>query len=279
MQRACRALRADKPSDADASEARRCLRGQALRASLNAKGCEVVQKLIRHAHTRDQADLLEELGGSVGQNFVSLLLESPHGNHVLQTMIEVMAPSSLDKVIQGIRQWGPVSSLARHPYGCRVLCRVLEHFRFDVIADMVDSLRQTAQTLVQDKYARFVLMAVMEHGGADEKTMVISVVLEELERAEAAGGCAHENVYWGARQGLVYAEPALQHRLVEVLVRSREWLIRVQRGAALALAWDVLTVASTNGVSALIAEEMASFHDEVMLVWRRGRQKRRGNAR
>ena len=48
-----------------------------------------------------------------------------NGNHVVQKCIETIPPTQLDFLLDSFR--GQVMKLSTHPYGCRVVQRILEH--------------------------------------------------------------------------------------------------------------------------------------------------------
>ena len=62
------------------------------------------------------------------QGHVQQALESPHANHVLQRAINLLAPSSVRFILDELMQCVHPVALARHPFGCRVLQRLIEHF-------------------------------------------------------------------------------------------------------------------------------------------------------
>ena len=63
------------------------LRGQVLRHSMDAHGCRLVQRALALADDAGRVEIARELRGHICE-----VLESPHGNHVLQRIIELMRP-------------------------------------------------------------------------------------------------------------------------------------------------------------------------------------------
>merc|ERR1712187_273955 len=86
------------------------------------EGCRVVQELLLQPATPKQIklELCKELYGKV-QNAV----RSGNGNYVVQKVIEVMPPEQSSFVAWELR--GNAISISQHPYGCRIMCRLLEH--------------------------------------------------------------------------------------------------------------------------------------------------------
>ena len=67
-------------------------------------------------------------------------------------------------------------SLSTHPYGCRVIQRVLEHCTPEQITQILEELFSQTERLVQDQYGNYVIQHVLEHGRAEEKTKVVAIV-------------------------------------------------------------------------------------------------------
>lgn len=96
-------------------------------------GCRVVQKALEVISSEQQAMLVKELEGSLVFLFVLIMqlghvmkcIKDQNGNHVIQKVIEQVPPHLTQFIIDTFTN--KVSSLATHPYGCRVIQRILEH--------------------------------------------------------------------------------------------------------------------------------------------------------
>jgi len=110
------------------------------------------------------------------------------GNHVVQKCIE-QCPSPLIQFIVDTFQ-GKVYSLATHPYGCRVIQRILEHCsqpkrnkNDNVVGGAAGisaqlnllkrELLQCTISLVQDQYGNYVVQHVLEHGKKEDKAEIV----------------------------------------------------------------------------------------------------------
>merc|ERR1712070_1226839 len=90
--------------------------------AFDASACRVVQKALEFAEEEEVVALGLELQGRVRE-----AIRSPHANHVVQKLVEVLPLPSLSFVAEEMLGAGP--EIARHRYGCRVLCRLVErHF-------------------------------------------------------------------------------------------------------------------------------------------------------
>lgn len=54
-----------------------------------------------------------------------------------------------------------VYSLSTHPYGCRVIQRILEHCTPDQTTSILEELHANAEQLVQDQYGNYVIQHVL----------------------------------------------------------------------------------------------------------------------
>ena len=57
-----------------------------------------------------------------------------------------------------------VYPLSTHPYGCRVIQRILEHCKPEQTAPILEELHQNTDQLLQDQYGNYVIQHVLEHG-------------------------------------------------------------------------------------------------------------------
>lgn len=52
-------------------------------------------------------------------------------------------------------------SLSTHPYGCRVIQRILEHCLPEQTASILEELHQNTEQLIQDQYGNYVIQHVL----------------------------------------------------------------------------------------------------------------------
>ena len=97
-----------------------CLQGHVLNLSLQIYGCRVIQKALEVISVDQKAVLVNELIGNVMK-----CVKDQNGNHVIQKCIECVPPHLIQFIVEGFTT--KVYNLASHPYGCRVIQRILEH--------------------------------------------------------------------------------------------------------------------------------------------------------
>mmetsp|Transcript_4076 Transcript_4076/g.5978 ORF Transcript_4076/g.5978 Transcript_4076/m.5978 type:complete len:901 (+) Transcript_4076:229-2931(+) len=158
------------------------LEGDMLELSMHMYGCRVVQKLVEKVFgeegnqlrqqfadpqyrgtpgsilydTRYQDSLLHELSAHVVK-----CVQDQNGNHVIQKCIEQIRPiSRIGFILDAFR--GNVCNMAKHPYGCRVVQRVLENCEQDRICYSLSELIAEINTLVQDQYGNYVVQHIIE---------------------------------------------------------------------------------------------------------------------
>ena len=64
--------------------------------------------------------------------------------------IERVSPEQVQFIVDSFR--GQVAAIASHPYGCRVIQRVLEHCTEEQQKPVLEELHRTTQTLIKDQY-------------------------------------------------------------------------------------------------------------------------------
>lgn len=168
------------------------LAGQAVNLAMQMYGCRVVQKALEYVNTERLMALVSEFESP------PVLLRCVHdsnGNHVIQKCIEIVSRVAADAAehskeagdhvasrIQFIIDTfkGRVKELSSHPYGCRVVQRILEHCPNEQKSVILEELRQCCADLVQDCYGNYVIQFVMQHGWEQDRAVLIREVQANL---------------------------------------------------------------------------------------------------
>ncbi|KAI4344439.1 hypothetical protein L6164_011668 [Bauhinia variegata] len=144
------------------------LTGQILPLSLQMYGCRVIQKALDVIELEQKAQLVREL-----DDHVMRCIRDQNGNHVIQKCIECIPTKKIGFIISAFR--GQVATLSMHPYGCRVVQRVLEHCTDEVQCQfIVDEILESVCTLAQDQYGNYVTQHVLERGRPHERNQIIN---------------------------------------------------------------------------------------------------------
>uniref|UniRef100_A0A183G149 PUM-HD domain-containing protein n=1 Tax=Heligmosomoides polygyrus TaxID=6339 RepID=A0A183G149_HELPZ len=151
----------------------RSLKGNVMNLALQMYGCRVIQKALESVDETTQLDILKELEGQVLK-----CIKDQNGNHVVQKVIEKVKPDRLRFIIDTIMKNGPdtVMQLSMHPYGCRVIQRVLEHCTEQQKRPVLDALHANVRTLVLDQYGNYVIQHVIEHGSDTDRDRIVREV-------------------------------------------------------------------------------------------------------
>ncbi|KAM6221696.1 pumilio homolog 2 isoform 5-T5 [Rhynchocyon petersi] len=147
------------------------IRGHVLPLALQMYGCRVIQKALESISSDQQviSEMVKELDGHVLK-----CVKDQNGNHVVQKCIECVQPQSLQFVIDAFK--GQVFVLSTHPYGCRVIQRILEHCTAEQTLPILEELHQHTEQLVQDQYGNYVIQHVLEHGRPEDKSKIVSEI-------------------------------------------------------------------------------------------------------
>jgi len=141
---------------------------------LSAFGCRVVQAAVEVAGGEHRSQMTMHMHGHVAE-----LLDSPHGNHVLQKCIEVLPPDNVQFVLNELGAFPDHGlSIARHRFGCRILERLLEHCPSDQTRDLTEGVIENAYVLCRHPFGNYVVQHVLEYGTPTQRNAVIEALLQ-----------------------------------------------------------------------------------------------------
>ncbi|KAK7404548.1 hypothetical protein VNO78_05500 [Psophocarpus tetragonolobus] len=143
------------------------LLGHVLTLSLQMYGCRVIQKAIEVVDPDQKIEMVQELDGNVMR-----CVRDQNGNHVIQKCIECVPEDAIHFIVSTF--FDQVVTLSTHPYGCRVIQRVLEHCKDPTTQQKVmDEILGAVSMLAQDQYGNYVVQHVLEHGKPHERSSII----------------------------------------------------------------------------------------------------------
>lgn len=150
------------------------LKAHVLQLSLQMYGCRVIQKALEVLGVEQQCEIVAELDGHIMR-----CVRDQNGNHVIQKCIECVPTARIANIIDSFL--GCVVPLSTHPFGCRVIQRILEHCqdlkKRTVVMDEI--LKATCQ-LAQDQYGNYVIQHVLEHGAPAERMEVVNKLAPQI---------------------------------------------------------------------------------------------------
>jgi len=146
--------------------------------------CRVVQKSLETLSDKEIFPLLAEFHGNV-----IACIHDQNGNHVMQKCIEVMSTKAkrarsngsmysaqIDFIIKDVLS--NVEALSCHPYGCRVLQRMLEHCVDEQRVKVLDQVKSSHRVLLDDQYGNYVIQHVLQFGRSSDRDSILEIVIE-----------------------------------------------------------------------------------------------------
>ncbi|RCN32789.1 hypothetical protein ANCCAN_21390 [Ancylostoma caninum] len=157
----------------------RALKGDVMNLALQMYGCRVIQKALESIDESIQLEILREL-----ESQVLKCVKDQNGNHVVQKVIEKVKPERLQFIIDTFMKNGPdtIMQLSMHPYGCRVIQRVLEHCTEEQKRPVLEALHANVRSLVLDQYGNYVIQHVIEHGSEQDRDRIVQEIAGNVLR-------------------------------------------------------------------------------------------------
>jgi pumilio RNA-binding family len=194
------------------ADIRETLKGEMLQLSLQMYGCRVVQKALESLDERDIPGLLAEF-----HHNVLSCIHDQNGNHVIQKCIEVLSTRAkkarqsgdharadflnhqIDFIVNDVL--ANTATLSCHPYGCRVLQRILEHCEDVRKTAALDEIALCHRKLLDDQYGNYVIQHVLQYGRDPDRDSILDIVLESgllrLSRQKFASNVVEKLLKYG----------------------------------------------------------------------------------
>jgi len=171
--------------------------------SLQMYGCRVVQKAFETLPYPFLTTLLNEFHNNIIQ-----CIHDQNGNHVIQKIIEIMSfkvklgegdTSVYDFILKDVL--AQVSELSCHPYGCRVMQRILEHCVEEQKERALNSISNCFEPLLDDQYGNYVIQHVLQFGRENDRTAILQIILSRdlltLSRQKFASNVVEKLLKYG----------------------------------------------------------------------------------
>lgn len=69
-----------------------------------------------------------------------------------------------------------VFNLSTHPYGCRIIQRILENCLPEQTSGLLEEMHEHTERLLHDQYGNYVVQHVLEHGRAEDRSRIVAQV-------------------------------------------------------------------------------------------------------
>ncbi|XP_057473783.1 pumilio homolog 1-like [Actinidia eriantha] len=185
--------------------------GHVLTLSLQMYGCRVIQKAIEVVDLDQKIKMVEELDGHIIR-----CVRDQNGNHVIQKCIECVPEEHIQFIVSTF--FDQVVTLSTHPYGCRVIQRILEHCSDPKTQSKVmDEILGSVSMLAQDQYGNYVIQHVLEHGKPHERSTIIKELAGKIVQMSQQKFAS--NV---VEKCLTFGDPAERQLLVTEMLGSTD---------------------------------------------------------
>jgi len=170
--------------------------------------CRAAQMVLDQASVNDAAAFAAGLRGRVRS-----AVQSKHANHVVQKIIEVMPVSHASFVVDELKGVG--QEVARHAFGCRVLCRILEHLSpsDSSTLEFIEEVLADLDELCNHSFGSFVVRHLLEFGLPEHRHRVVTAIQKDL-----AGYAKHKFGSHVVESALRHASPEDQQMLTRELL-------------------------------------------------------------
>jgi mRNA-binding protein PUF3 len=123
--------------------------------------------------TDQQALLVKEL-----EPHVLKCVKDQNGNHVVQKAIERIPAEHITFITNAFV--GQVYGLATHPFGCRVVQRMLEHCQEPSRTEILQELHDCSPNLIIDQFGNYVTQHLIEHGRPEDRHNIITIITGQV---------------------------------------------------------------------------------------------------
>jgi hypothetical protein len=166
------------------------------------------QIALVNASSHDAALLASGLRGQVRS-----AAQSKHANYVVQRIVEVMPMARASFVVEELLRF--VHEIACHRFGCRLLCRILEHLSPDdkLTLKLIEELLANVRDLCSHTYGSYVARHILEFGLPEHKHRVAAVLVPQ-----AAFYAKHRLASHTVEAALKFCSPEDQRALAEALL-------------------------------------------------------------
>jgi len=170
---------------AERREALQALHGSVVEQAFSAGGCRTLQQALQVADLETASKLLAELHGHVRS-----AAESPHANYVVQRIVELMPPVHSSFVVNELK--GASAYLARHRYGCRIFCRLVEHsMGGEDFTELMSELLVDALGLSRHQFGHYVMQSVLEHGSQEHRKQLVAALCNDIRQCAQHRWASH----------------------------------------------------------------------------------------
>ncbi|KAG0531095.1 hypothetical protein BDA96_05G244300 [Sorghum bicolor] len=143
------------------------LMGHVLPLSHDMYGCRVIQKALDVGEHNQKIVIVKEL-----KHKVLKCVRDQFASHVIQKCVECLPPKHIQFIFRSFCGWA--KALSMHPYGSRVIQKVLAHCdNAEVCHTLTAEIIEFANKLSADPFGNYVVQHLLEHGGQTQRSMIV----------------------------------------------------------------------------------------------------------
>lgn len=128
-------------------------------------------------------------------------VKDQNGNHVIQKAIERVPSEHIQFIVNAFT--GEVWRLATHPYGCRVIQRMLEHCEESSRLSILAEIHACSENLISDQFGNYVIQHVIENGEKHDQARIIDIVVAKVvnfSKHKFASNVVEKSIEFGTQE-------------------------------------------------------------------------------
>eukprot|EP00443_Scrippsiella_acuminata_P048585 CAMPEP_0115188862 /NCGR_PEP_ID=MMETSP0270-20121206/11227_1 /TAXON_ID=71861 /ORGANISM="Scrippsiella trochoidea, Strain CCMP3099" /LENGTH=372 /DNA_ID=CAMNT_0002602053 /DNA_START=85 /DNA_END=1203 /DNA_ORIENTATION=+ len=159
------------------SHSERSVLGSVWLLSQNAEGTRRVQDALDHASDEMKEAMLQEFHGRAVK-----AMRDPHANHVLQKCISIMAPNSLQFMVEELLERdGLATAVARHRYGGRIVQQLLKKCSVSQVSALAEALMQESVALAGHSFGNYSVQHLLQNGTEEQQHRLAQTITRNAE--------------------------------------------------------------------------------------------------
>jgi len=140
-------------------------------------GSRRVQEALDEASEETRIAMLQEFHSRAVK-----AMKDPHANHVLQKCISIMAPSSLQFMVDELLERdGLATAVARHRYGGRIVQQLLKKCDTSQVSGLAEALMQETVALACHTFGNFSVQHLLQVGTKEQQQRLLQTIIGSAE--------------------------------------------------------------------------------------------------
>jgi hypothetical protein len=180
----------------------------------------VAQLVLERASQADAVVLSKALRGHVRG-----AMRSMFANYVVQKIVEVLPSESTSFIPQELVGVG--KEVARHRFGCRIFCRLLEHGSLNDMYTklLLEEVLEDAEFLCKHEYGNYVIRHCLEFGFIEHQRWIVQALCADL-----IGNAIDQNGSRVVEAALQFCGPQEQEIIIEELLADQTQFLSLAKG-------------------------------------------------